>query len=206
MEHQDSISEYLSPEPAPKVTVSKSKKRKKPSDDGTRQELLEKARFHCKCPEQWRSVSKYSDKRMLEFIQEKEFTEQQQLYDSIFNFTLSIIASGLDVALQGNDYIRQEIEADVSLRQSIEQEGSRFIQFLNNKFRIVTLTSIDAFNGKKKQRLLEPTIVIEEISDGANSKGRGENHSETVANMVFNDVQSTGDTSATDQAAGEEQA
>ena len=59
--------------------------------------------------------------------------------------------------------MRAEIVSDVTLRQSLEQEGSKFEQFLTNKFKIVALTSIDVFNGKQKQKLLEPPIVEEEI-------------------------------------------
>ena len=66
------INEYMTP-PGPTVepvTVTKgNKKRKKPSTD----DLKQKARFHCKCPEQWKPVSKYNAKRMTEFVEESEF-------------------------------------------------------------------------------------------------------------------------------------
>ena len=52
--------------------------------------------------------------------------------------------------------------SDITLRQSIEQEGGNFIQFLTNRYKIVALTCVDTFNGKQKEILLRPQITIEE--------------------------------------------
>ncbi len=52
--------------------------------------------------------------------------------------------------------------SDITLRQSIEQEGVNFIQFLTNRYKIVALTCVDTFNGKQKEISLRPHITIEE--------------------------------------------
>jgi hypothetical protein len=175
----DTIGDYMADIPAVVTVEPKNKKRKKTVTRD--EELRQKARFYCKCPEQWRSISRYSEKRLLEFVQEKEFNDQQQLYDSVFTFALNVIASGLDIITQGNGHVRTELENDVTLKMAIEQEGSRFIQFLNNKFKIIALTSIDVFNGKRHQSLLEPIVeeVIEEIN-GSSENGQPDVVSEDI--------------------------
>jgi len=52
--------------------------------------------------------------------------------------------------------------SDITLRQSVEQEGGSFIQFLTNRYKIVALTCVDTFNGKQKEISLRPQILIEE--------------------------------------------
>ena len=46
--------------------------------------------------------------------------------------------------------------SDITLPQSIEQEGGNFIQFVTNRYMIVALTCVDTFNGKQKQISLRP--------------------------------------------------
>jgi hypothetical protein len=183
------IGDYLANESVPaQVTAEPSNKKRKRSltkDD----ELRQKARFYCKCPEQWRSVSRYSEKRLTEFVQEKEFNDQQQLYDSIFTFALNVIASGLDIVTHGKGHVRTELENDVSLKQAIEQEGCKFIQFLNNKFKIVALIGIDTFNGKRQQMLIEPILeTIEEINGGT---GGQEDSQDGQSIVVAEDIHTT---------------
>ena len=54
---------------------------KAPADE----ELRNKARYFCSCPEQWRSVSRYSPERMQCFVEENQFREQQNLQGQIFD-------------------------------------------------------------------------------------------------------------------------
>ena len=156
------INQYFSSEPrvnpdsvVTPVVVSK-KKRKRENDDGGLSDLKQKARLYCSCPQQWKSVSKYGLKRMEEFVQEKEFERQQQLFDNIFGFAHQFLALALDTVTKSNGFVQTEIENDLSLRQAIEAEGARFVQFLNNRWKLLALTSVDVFNGKRKQLLAEP--------------------------------------------------
>ena len=170
--------------------VNKKRKRSTTKTDSENNELRSKARFYCNCPEQWRSVSKYSEKRMIDFVHEREFNDEQNLHDNIFNFAVSILGTSLDIILKGNSHIKNEIESDESLKQAIRQEGCRFVSFLNNRFKIISLTAIDIFNGKQKQRLLDPPppeTIIEEViingdHEGTNDspKGRQELDRENV--------------------------
>ena len=41
--------------------------------------------------------------------------------------------------------------SDITLPQSIEQEGGNFIQFVTNRYIIVALTYVDTFNGEQEQ-------------------------------------------------------
>ena len=46
--------------------------------------------------------------------------------------------------------------SDITLPQSIEQEGGNFIQLVTNRYKIVALTCVDTFNGKQKEISLRP--------------------------------------------------
>ena len=129
--------------------------------------------MYCKCPEQWKAISRYSPKRLSEFINEREFDNQQQLYETIFSFAHRLFAMTMDKMSLGNGHVQTELESDVSLRQAIEQEGSILVQFLTNKWKIAALTSVDVFNGKRQQMLSEPIDepVIEEISADDGKEG-----------------------------------
>ena len=48
--------------------------------------------------------------------------------------------------------------SDITLPQSIEQEGGNFIQFVTNRYMIVALTCVDTFNGEQKQISLRPQM------------------------------------------------
>ena len=78
----------------------------------------------------------------------------------------------------------------MSLRKAIEAEGGRFVQFLNNRWKLVALTSVDIFNGKRQQMLEEPVateIEIEEIygdaAHGGETSGQ-EGHSQLARETV----------------------
>ena len=48
--------------------------------------------------------------------------------------------------------------SDITLPQSIEQEGGNFIQFVTNRYMIVALTCVDTFNGEQKQISVRPQM------------------------------------------------
>ena len=150
------------------VIIKKKRKRDVVGDDVTT--LKQKARLYCTCPQQWKSVSRYSQKRMEEFVNEKEFSRQQEIYTSVFGFAHQLWALAADTIARGNGHVQRELESDMSLRQSIEAEGTQFVQFLSNRWRMLALTGVDIFNGKKNQRLVEPVqeVHIEETDDGGN--------------------------------------
>jgi hypothetical protein len=96
------------------------------------------------------------------FVQEQEYTQQKQLYDTVFGFIHKALAISLDVCTKGRSCVYEEILADVTLRQSIEVEGVRFLQYLTNEYKILALCMIDSFNGKLKEIQTRPAIIEEE--------------------------------------------
>ena len=136
-------------------------------------DLKKRARLYCKCPEQWRAVSRYNPKRLEEFCMEQEFLNQKELYDSIFGFVHSMIGSAMDAVSGADGCVKHEIENDVSLRQAIEHEGSHFAQLLSNRFKIIALTLIDTYNGKQKEiKQRPPAPVIEEVKDESDERSQ----------------------------------
>lgn len=141
------------------------RRRKRKRDDGPeKNDLRQRARLFCKSPEQWRTVSRYSPKRLDEFIKEKQFDQQQVLYDTVFGFIHHVWSFGIDKISGGNGFVQEQLECDISLRQSIEEEGQHFVSLLTNKYKILALTCVDTFNGKKTQRASDPEII--QIKDG----------------------------------------
>ena len=149
-------SEYM----APAGGEIKTKKRKLVTSDD---ELRQKARLICKCPQQWKSVSKYSTARLSEFVSEHEFAQQNNLHESLFGFVHDMWALCVDKMARGDGFVRNQIKNDLSLRAAFETEGQNFVQFLTNRYKIIALTAIDGFNGKKQQDEAQPVIV--EIND-----------------------------------------
>lgn len=167
------VDEYMATTVTP-VVIQKGKapKRKRDTESKTHDtdELRKKARLYCSCAQQWRSVSRYSSQRMTEFVEEREFDQQKELYTSVFGFLHQLWALTMDKIAMGNGHVATEIENDVSLRQAIEVEGAKYIQFLTHRWRLVALTSVDIFNGKKHQLLADPPsgeASIEEIDGDA---------------------------------------
>jgi hypothetical protein len=163
---------------APTVTVTNSKKRKA-GDKDEHDALKKRARVYCKTPQAWKSISRYSHKRLEEYVFEQEFQSQQVLQDSIFSFAHTILALGLDVISKGNGFVREELENDLSLRESIEVEGARFVSYLNHRWRILALTSKVVFTGKRIQLLTElPLEKIVELDESTNESTTGQDDHE----------------------------
>jgi hypothetical protein len=160
----ESVDSFFTTEKTTEKTqpVKKNKKRKRPQEKDEKADNLDaKARFYCRSPDQWLIVKKYSKDRMECFVQEQEYTQQKQLYDTVFGFAHKCLAISMDVCTKGRDCVYQEIMADVTLRQSIEIEGVRFLQYLTNEYKILALCMIDSFNGKLKEIQTRPAIQEE---------------------------------------------
>ena len=158
-------------------------KRKRDTETKTHDtdELRQKARLYCSCAQQWKSVSRYSNQRLGEFVEEREFDQQKELYTSVFGFVHQLWALTMDKLAMGNGHVATEIENDVSLRQAIEVEGAKYIQYLSHRWKLLALTSVDVFNGKRLQLLHGPPsaeVVIEEEID--RDKRRGEANCEAT--------------------------
>ena len=165
-----SVDRYMAATTTPPQPVVKLQKRKRDNAE-TNTELKQKARLLCQCPEQWKSVSRYSDQRLMEFVQEKQFDQQRHLYNTVFGFAHTLWALSMDIILKGNGFVKQQIENDLSLRDAIEEEGVNFVSFLNNRCKFMALTTVDCFNGKRQQLVSQPeTIVIEESNDRSGEK------------------------------------
>ena len=141
------------------------KKRKIVINTDDRKKILQEARLHCKSTEQWSVISKLDEKKLNDFVDSSNFDSQQILFDTLFNFTQSILGSALDKIVRGDGHIYSEIMADVSLQQAIRTEASCVIQFLTNRYKILALTIIDTYNGKQKEiaNRVPITPVMEEI-------------------------------------------
>ena len=165
-----SVDRYMAATTTQPQPVVKALKRKRDNAE-TNTELKQKARLLCQCPEQWKSVSRYSDQRLMEFVQEKQFDQQRHLYNTVFGFTHTLWALAMDIILKGNGFVKQQIENDLSLRDAIEEEGVNFVSLFNNRCKFMALTTVDCFNGKRQQLVSQPeTIVIEESDDRSGEK------------------------------------
>ena len=149
------------------VTNKKRRAEKPPVDD----DLRKRAQLYCTCPEQWRSVSRYSAERLAQFVSENQFREEQHLHNTIFSFVQRGLAFLADKFSAGGGYVQEQIENDESLRAAIAAEGGNFVGLLNNKVKLFSLMAVDTATGKMNQKLREPQIVeiTEEIKNGNNA-------------------------------------
>ena len=158
-----------SPENPKNPKTSKRKKNSENSEDSKdpkdRESVKKQCRYYCSTPEEWRTVGKYSLQRQKDYIEEKKFIEQKNLSETVVSATHSLFAVVVDKIGQSDSYIENEINNDLTLRHAIDKEFSELIYIFNNKIRILFLTCVNIFNGKRKQireRAPQPTIVISE--------------------------------------------
>ena len=137
------------------VVTKKRKTEKQPVDE----EIRKKAQFYCTCPEQWRSVSRYSKERLEQFVQENEFKQQQSLHLQVFDFVQKGIAFVTDKLSNGGGYVEEQIARDTNLRTAIQAEAGNFVSLLNNKVKLFALMAADTATGKMNQRQNEPKII-----------------------------------------------
>ena len=157
----NNVEEFFSTQKLDEPAQVTGKKRKRQTIQPELDELKKKARLYCTCPEQWRVVSRYNPKRLGEFCEEQEFLKNRQLYYSIFGFAHRLIGLTMDAITSADGHVQSEIEADMSLRQALEFEGSQFVQYLSNKLKIFALISVETFNGKQKALLQRGAEVVE---------------------------------------------
>ena len=172
------IREFLPPPDAtPQVVVKHGTKRKKKSveDKENTEDLKRRARLYCKCPEQWRSISRYAPKRLEEFCQEQEFNRDEKMYNGIYEFAHSMYALAMDKLSLGDGYVEQELKADISLRQCIEIECGQLCKYLTNRYKFLALSTVDVTNGKRRQwfECPAPDPIIEEINGGQDDSSEG---------------------------------
>ena len=102
-------------------------------------------------------------------------------------------AFGLDFFSRGEGYVREQIENDLTLRDALQQECGAILQYLNNKSRIVFLSTCDAINRKMIQKQSESTI---EYTDKVNEGGEivvGEVSNDSVEGPVAEETVNTED-------------
>lgn len=149
--------EFFFKEVAEEIPKPKKSKKRKISDetdnarDNAREKLRTEAQYHCKTTDEWSKINKLSDAKIKEFIDEKNFISQQTLHNNIFGFTQQMLGTILDKICKGDNHIYNEIVNDISLRQSIQEEGSHFISYLTNRYRLLALSVIDVYHGKMKE-------------------------------------------------------
>ena len=143
--------------------TNKKRKAEKPLID---EDLRKKAQLYCTCPAEWRSVSKYGNQRLQEFVTENEFRQAQSLQLQVFDFVQRGLAFVTDRLSAGGGYVQEQIENDQNLRTAIQAEAGSFLCLLNNKVKLFALMAADTATGKMNQKLKEPKII--EIKENDN--------------------------------------
>ena len=152
--------------PQHKESAQVTKKRKAQEKPLIDEDLRKRAQYMCSCPEQWRSVSKYGNQRLQEFVTENEFRQQQSLQLQVFDFVQRGLAFVTDKLSAGGGYVQEQIENDQNLRTAIQAEAGSFLCLLNNKVKLFALMAADTATGKMNQKLKEPKII--EIKENDN--------------------------------------
>ena len=131
----------------------KVKKRKAPEeDDEETKQLRHKAKFYCKDKESWRVVSKYSKKKLEDFLQDQTYIDASQLIQDTSHFAMQAYAWSLDKLTRGEGFVDEEIRSDASLQKAIERELVYFAQFITNRMQVVMFSMSDVFNAHKKKK------------------------------------------------------
>lgn len=162
---------------ADKATNADAKAEKVKAQHEEDQELRKRARFLCASPEQYRIVAKYGTQKLKEWVQDKEFEQKKALAQTVFDAVHRILAVGLDKITQGDGFVESQILADLTLRQSIEEEGIEYLSLLQNKVRILVLSFVDTVNAKRIQWQAEGVggggrggcSIVEETSQSGDS-------------------------------------
>ena len=188
MEEKINYEDYL-PTPLvnqkPEVVTTKKRKRTKAETNKETIELLKRrARLYAKSPEAWRCVSRYSEKRLREYCEEKEHEQQQNLHETVFGFAHQAVAWVADFLSKGDGYVRDQIEADMTIRQCLEQEGQNWVQFLSNRWKCAACINIDIVNGKRRQYIETPVVVIEETNGEDGEEQTNTHHEEGQQDVV----------------------
>ena len=164
-----SIDEFMPSKPQEgEIVVTKKKRKRKDSDDT---ELKKKAKFLCKCPEQWTTVNRMSTSRLTEWINEQEYSKQAEIYGTVTDFAHDMFALVCDRISRGDGYVESELKADMSLKECLKNELGTIVSYLTNRWKLGALAMIDVTNAKRRQLIENPTPVIEEINGGSETEG-----------------------------------
>jgi hypothetical protein len=142
------------------------KKRKRAEDDTDLDELKKKAESLCGSWEQAKIVRRYKKERLKDWIQQHEFDRDAAMRATVFDFIHKGYAAALDFISKADGHVESRVLSDLTLRQSIEDEGRDFVKYLNNKAKILFLTASNVYEGKREclnRKTTEPHI--EEIQD-----------------------------------------
>jgi hypothetical protein len=163
----DSISDFMAePVVEAAIHVTRQTKRKRHDDDGEDvQELKKKAKFLCRCPEQWTSVNRMSKQRLKEWLSEQDYVTQTELYGTVADFAHNMFALLCDKLSRGDGHVESEIKGDLSLKDCIRHELGTIVSYLTNRWKLIALSTIDISNAKRRQ-LLENTMPIIEETNG----------------------------------------
>ena len=132
------------------VNVTKTKKRK-PEEDPDVTELKHRCKFHCKDIKEWRTVSKYNKIKLEEYLSDRTFMDSAQMCQNFSHVALETYAFILDKVVKVNGFEEQEMNSDVTLKDAISREMIEIVTKITNRIQILILTSVNIFNGKKKQ-------------------------------------------------------
>ena len=174
-----------------KHTKKKSKNKKpydKPKGDPELNELRKKAQGYCSCYEQWRIVSRYKKEKLVEFIEMKEFDSLKNIRENVFNTIHKGVGILFDKFFRADGYVQNHIENDISLRESIEQEGQQFIKFLSNRSRIAFLLTSDSIQGKMQQYKEKRDTIPPEISIIEDDDQTSSDHSDEKTTTTSDDI------------------
>jgi hypothetical protein len=155
-------------EPEKPTKVTGRKRKHEIQEDLT--ELRAIAKSFCSCPEQWKSVSRYKNQRLQEFVDTKQFERDQAMRETVFSSLHKLYAFGLDFFSRGGGFVKEQVENDLSLRDALEQECSSLLKYLTNKSKIAFLTSTDVLQGKVIQKQSEPVIQYVDNEDNEASE------------------------------------
>jgi hypothetical protein len=155
--------------PAKCLIIKKKRKRSEKVEDDAEElvELKKKAKFFCRCPEQWTTVNKMSKPRMKDWVAEKEYEKQAELYSTVTDFAHEMFAMVFDKLSRGDGYVESELKADQSLKECLRNELGSIVSYLTNRWRLGALTMIDVTNAKRRQLIENPPLepeIIEEIN------------------------------------------
>lgn len=156
--HGDQAQEEAEEEPKPSKKRRRKDKAPKPSKEAKLkaqqeedQDLRKRARFFCSSPEQYKVVAKYNLSKLKEWVQDAEFRQKKELAQTVFDTAHRFLAAGLDKLTRGDGFVESQILNDLTLRQSIEEEGYEYLAYVENKVRLLVLTVLDTVNGKRLQ-------------------------------------------------------
>ena len=153
------MSDFTISDPPPVKVTGKKRKNEETSED-----VRELAKSYCTTPDEWATASKLPPSKLAKWVEEKEFERTVSLRKSVFDGLHTAYGFVLDKLTRGDGYVQEQIQADVTLRDSIEQEMTPLFKFLNNRAKILFLSGTNIVQAKLTQRRENPQI--EEILSG----------------------------------------